>query len=231
MSYSKRMEDFIKSIPPPLLAILVLIGAVVFFMLANPPHTICDTELEVLQESQKGNIFPRVVSVKNVNQNIPAQISRAKEACQLGNSAGSCYEYFQALKGLAVDIGKASTECTPLMFEIPEVKRALTDGVELMVRLAWGNQPPEPGYARFNWLQETEIAIFCRIKNIYIRGVSDEAWVALRRSIYGKLPGEVLVQKSDPGQITSEARKAPQMMGEQQIWERSLFSVRCESYL
>lgn len=224
------MEDFIKNTPKPLLALIVLVGAVVFFMLANPPHTICDTELEVLKQSQKGNIFPTVITVQKVQQKIPAQINQAKEACQIGNSAGSCYEYFEDLKSIAVDIGKASSQCTQQLFEVPEVRQALKDGVEVMVRIAWESQPPDPGFARFNWLQETEIAVFCRIRNIYERSVGQEAWDQLRRNIYAKLPGEAPQPKTEPDQIVAEPRPAPLTMSEQDIWNRSLFSVRCESY-
>jgi hypothetical protein len=227
----KDMEDFIKSIPKPLLALIVLILGVGFFMLNSPPHTICDTQLEVFRESQKGKLFPLAVQVQRKQETLPAQITKAKEACQVGNSAGSCYEYFSALKDIAVDIGKASSQCTPEMFQVPEVQRALRDGVEVMARIAWGSQPPDPGFARLGWFQDAEIAIFCRIKNIYIRGAGNEAWDQLRRMIYTKLPGEAPKPKTEPDQIVADPRPAPQTMAEQAIWDRSLFSVRCESYL
>lgn len=231
MSYPKWMENFFNSLPKPLLVLIVLAGAVVFFILASPMHTVCDTQLEVLKEAQKGNIFPTVVKVQGTNQKIPAGIIKAKEACQIGNSAGSCYLYFSSLRSVAVDIGKASSECAPMMFATEEVKLALTDGVEVMARIAWGTQPPEEGFARFNWLQESEVAVFCRLKNIYVRAVGAEGWEGLRRKIYKKLPGEPPAPQADPGQAAVEPKSAAVMMGEQDIWNRSIFSVRCESYL
>ena len=231
MSDLKGMENFINSLPKPLLVLLVLGGAIAFFITSSPMHTVCDTQLEVLREAQKGNVFPSVVTVKGTKQRIPPAITKFKESCQVGNSAGACYQYFTSLRSIAVDIGKASSECTPMMFEVEELKRAMTDGIEVMARIAWGAKPPDEGFARFNWLQDSEVAVFCRLKNIYVRAVDEEGWEVLRRSIYKKLPGEVVSPQSDPGQPAIEPKSASVMMTEQDIWNRSLFSVRCESYL
>lgn len=179
-----------------------------------------------MRELQAGNLFATTVK-KN---KIPPAIVRAKEACQLGNSAGSCYEYFLALKKVADDVAKASSECTAQLFNVSEVKSALNDGIEMMARLAWGVKPPEPGLERFGWMQESEIAIFCRLKSIYIRANGEESWAALRRKIFAKLPGEELPLSSDPTQAMAEPKKATAVMPEQEIWNRSLFSVRCEAF-
>lgn len=220
------MENFINSLPKPVLAILAIIIGIFVFMIISPPHTVCDTQQETFKELQKGNLFPTEVK-KN---KIPPAIARAKEACQLGNSAGSCYEYFMVLKKIADDIGKSSSECTSQIFNVAEVKSALNDGIELMVRLAWGIKPPEPGLERFGWMQEAEIAIFCRLKNIYLRANGEEAWVALRKKVSEKLPGEEIPLSGDPSQVTVEPRKATEVLSEQDIWNRSLFSVRCEAF-
>ncbi|MEK2644509.1 hypothetical protein [Bdellovibrio sp. BCCA] len=220
------MENFINSLPKPVLAILAIIIGIFVFMLINPPHTVCDTQASTFKETQAGNIFPTVVK-KN---KIPPAIVRAKEACQLGNSAGSCYEYFMVLKKVADDVGKASSECTAQLYNITEVKSALNDGIELMARLAWGIKPPEPGLERFGWMQEAEIAVFCRLKSVYLRANGEEAWAALRKKVAAKLPGEEVPFSSDPAQATVEPKKATEMLAEQDIWNRSLFSVRCEAF-
>lgn len=220
------MESFINSLPKPVLAVLAILVGIVVFMLTNPPHTICDTHAETLRESQTGNIFP--TSYKK--NKIPPVLVQAKESCQIGNSAGSCYEYFAVLKKLATDVSKSSSECTAQLFEINEVKTALNDGIELLVRLAWGNIPPEQGLARFGWLQESEISVFCHLKNVFIRANGEEAWTLLRRKISAKLPGEEAPLSSDPTQAVVELKKATAVLSEEEIWSRSLFSVRCESF-
>nr|BFD58664.1 hypothetical protein CKG001_07710 [Bdellovibrio sp. CKG001]BFD62089.1 hypothetical protein BdHM001_07700 [Bdellovibrio sp. HM001]BFD67998.1 hypothetical protein HAGR004_30200 [Bdellovibrio sp. HAGR004] len=220
------MENFLNSLPKPVLAILVLAVAIVVFMVMSPPHSVCDTQAETFKELQKGNIFPTLYK-KN---KIPPTIVRAKEACQLGNSAGSCYEYFTILRQVAEGVGKASAECTPQLYGLAEVRSALNDGLELMARLAWGTKPPEPGLERFGWMQDAEIAIFCRLKSIYTRANGEESWVSFRRKVYEKLPGEEIPPSSDPNYVAAEPRKATLVLSEQDIWNRSLFSVRCEVY-
>jgi hypothetical protein len=220
------MEKFINSLPKPVLAFLAILLGIGFFMMWSPPHTVCDTQEEAMREALKGQLFPTQMK-KNT---IPPSIVREKESCQLGNSAGSCYEYFTTLKSIASVIGKASSECTTNLYNAKEVAPAMNDGIELMVRLAWGVKPPEVGPERFGWLQEAEIATFCRLKNIYVRANGEEAWTALRQKIAAKLPGEDVPPPTDPTQAVVEPRKATVMMSEMDIWNRSLFSVRCEVF-
>lgn len=220
------MENFLNSLPKPVLAILVLVVAIIAFMIMSPPHSVCDTQAEAFKEQQKGALFP----TEYKKSKIPPTIIRAKEACQLGNSAGSCYEYFTILRETADRVGQASAECTAQLYSINEVRSALNDGIELMARLAWGIKPPEPGLERFGWMQDAEIAIFCRLKNIYVRAQGEEAWANLRRRVYEKFPGEEIPPSSDPSQVTVEPRKATLVLPELEIFNRSLFSVRCEVY-
>lgn len=220
------MENFINSLPKPVLAFLAILVGILVFMLISPPHTVCDTQATTFKELQAGNIFATKVK-KNT---IPPSIVRAKEACQLGNSAGSCYEYFMVLKKVADDIGKSSSECTNQIFNINEVKAAMNDGIEMMVRLAWGIAPPEPGLERFGWMQESELAIFCRLRGVYLRSNGEEGWASLKQKIVAKLPGEEVPVSTDPTAVAVEPKKAKDIMSEQDIWNRSLFSVRCEAY-
>lgn len=220
------MEKFINSLPKPVLALLAILLGIGFFMMFNPPHTVCDTQAEALHESLRGELFPSQIK-KNT---IPPSIVREKEACQLGNSAGSCYEYFTTLKTIAGTIAKGSSECAAQLYDIKEVAAAMNDGIELMVRLAWGVKPPEPGIERFGWMQDAEIATFCRLKNIYTRAHGEEAWTALRQKIAAKLPGEEIPPSVDPTQASVEPKKATAVLSEMDIWNRSLFSVRCDVY-
>lgn len=220
------MDDFLNSLPKPVLVFGALVIGIVVIMLLNPPRTACDTQVESFKEAQRGNLFV----IKDKKTTVPATISRAKEACQLGNSAGACYEYFQSLRSVAEGISKSPQECAAQLFGINEAKAALNDGVELMVRLAWGLKPPEPTLERFGWMQESELAIFCRIRNAYVRANGEQGWIELRRRVFNKLPGEEVPPALEPDQIAVEPKKAVIMMTEENIWNRSLFSVRCESF-
>ena len=220
------MEKLIESLPKPVLALLAILVAIGVFMLSSPPHTVCDTQEEALRETEKGSIFPSKVN-KNV---MPPALSRAKESCQIGNSAGSCFEYFSILKQVAEDVGKGSSECVTQLYSVKEIASTLNDGIELMARLAWGVKPPKPGPEKFGWMQESDLAVFCRVKGIYIRAKGEEAWNNLRGKIFGKLPGEEVPVSTDPTVAAVEPRKATVVMSELDIFNRSIFSLRCDNY-
>jgi hypothetical protein len=221
------MENFFNSLPKPILAILVIAVAIIFFMLNDPPNTVCDVQAGNLKESLRGKLFPAIV---NKNR-IPPMIGPAQEACQLGNSAGSCFEYFSILRKTANDIKNYSSDCRSELVSIPEVRKALRDGVTLMVKMSWGSRPPEPGMARLGWLSDSELGLFCMIKDIYVQSFGEEAWSEFRLSIFKELPGDVPHGKS-PGSsdLVSEPLRAMETMAEKDIWARSIFSVRCENY-
>jgi hypothetical protein len=101
-----------------------------------------------------------------------------------------------------------------------------------MARIAWGGFPPEAGsMQRYAWLQESEISTFCRIKAVYIKGVGEEGFEELRKIIFTKLPGETPPLEATPGEgVEPETKLANETLSEQDIFNRSLFSVRCESF-
>lgn len=220
------MENFINSLPKSVLALLAILLGIGVFMVLNPPHTVCDTQEEALRQSLKGNLFPTEMK-KN---KIPPSLARAKEACQIGNSAGSCFEYFSLLKDIASEVGKSSSECATQLYAVKEVSSALNDGIELMARLAWGVKPPEPGPERTGWLQEAEFSAFCRLKGIYVRANGEESWNTLRLKIFNKLPGEELPIQNEVSSSPAEPKKATAVLSELDIFNRSIFSVRCEAF-
>lgn len=220
------MENFLNSLPKPILVVGIFILFVLSFYIFNPPHTICDTQKESVQELFKGILYP----TKFKKSVIPPQIIRAKETCLQGVSSGACYEYFSVLKNLAKEVLKAPLECSGQVYEIKEISHSLTEGIEKMSLVAWGEQPPEPGVARFGWFKESELLLFCILKDAYVRAHSEAAWGELRSSIYKKYPGEALVLSKDPGSSAAVRIMAPQKFSEGEIWNRSLFSIRCENY-
>lgn len=220
------MENFFKSLPKPVLAILAILAVLIFSVFNDPPHTVCKVQSDNLREAMKGQLFPTVVN----KHNLPPVISRAQEACQLGNSSGSCLEYFGILRKAARDIKNYSSDCKADLVSIPEVQSAFKNGVILMTKMAWGSYAPEPGMDRFGWLQESEIGLFCMIKDVYSQSLGEETWNNLRISIFQELPGERKLGSLGGAQVGEEVPKAMATMDEKDIWARSLFSVRCEHY-
>lgn len=219
------MEDFINSLPKPLLAFLAIAIALVVFALNDPPGTICDVQKSNFTDDLKGKIFPQELNKKKY----PPSIPEAQKACQDGNSAGSCLEYFGILKAIAKGVLRSRSECRADLIGISEVRSALEIGTLLMAKMAWGEHPPEPDSSRFGWFQESELALFCQIKDAYSQGLGDEAWEGLRHQIIQEFPGE---KPKDPrtGNVLGDAPKAITVFNDRDMWNRSVFSVRCDNF-
>lgn len=221
------MEKFFNSLPKPVLAALVIVAALIFFMLNDPPNTVCDIQAGNLRESLKGQVFPSQDSKK---RKIPPAIVGAQESCQQGNSAGSCFEYFSILRKAAREIRNFSSNCRTDLLGISEINKSLRDGVTLMTKMAWGSRPPEPGMARFGWLSDSELSLFCMIRDVYIQSYGEETWNGIRENIFKELPGEPPLSKPGSESVGVEPPKAITTMADKDIWARSVFSVRCENY-
>lgn len=223
-----NMENLINSLPKPLLVFLAMTMGIGVIFLSSPPHTICDSQEEIFRESQRGTIF-----IKEVKKNkIPPALGRMKESCQVGNSIGSCFEYFSLLKKISKEIGNSSQECVGQLYEIKEISLAINDGIELMVRLAWGVKPPDVGPEKLGWLQDADLAVFCQLKKVYTQANGEDSWNALRMKIYNKLPGEEMVNpaSASPADVQGDPKKALMVMSEIDVFNRSLFSVRCDAF-
>jgi len=218
------MEKFFNSLPKPVLAILVIAAALAFFMFNDPPHTVCDVQMDNLKDDLKGQVFPSVID----KHNMPPLINQAQSACEQGNSAGSCFEYFSILKKLAKDIQNYSSECRQDLASIAEIRKAMREGLTLMVKMAWGSRPPDPGIARTGWLQDSELGLFCQLKDVYTLSFGSEDWNDFRMKITNELPGQPPLNMANPK--AEDTPKAIATMNEKDIWSRSIFSVRCENY-
>jgi hypothetical protein len=220
------MEKFFATLPKPILILGVLLSGVIVLFVLNPPHSVCDTVVDTFRESLKGVIYPR----KEDKRTFPPKILQAQEVCEQGVTTGACFDYFAILKLVAKQISKAPKECAPNLYEISEVKKVIDIGIEKMILMAWGEQPPEPGPTRFGWFQEAEIALFCLLRGTLERSLGEEGVTAFRRKIFAKLPGSLPIVGKDPTQLAIAGDLAVSKFTEEEIWARSLFSVRCDNY-
>lgn len=221
------MEQIISNLPKPVLALLAIIGAIGFLYLVDPPKTVCDIEVEAQRTALDGFLY--AVKTKD-KQTFPPVINAQKESCQMGGSAGACLEYFETLKKVISTIQNGTLECRKQLYSVSEVKRSLEDALEVMVRMAWGVTPPQPNLDRFGWFKESELAFFCRLKGAVQMGLGDSGLDQLRLKISQKLPGESDVDLLAAPNEKAQVRTAPQVFSEEEIWNRSVFSVRCDLY-
>lgn len=219
------MNEIIEKIPRPVLIFLVLTAGILFFIYSNPPHSICDTELEIFLQNQKGTIFKSEEKKKKV----PPLLTQAKKLCKDGNSPGACYEYVKALRGVAKGIGDATLACRTEIFSQEEIKKALIGGITLLSVMAWGELPPETtGNDKLGWLSEFEVSTYCLLKETILSSGGEEEWASLRSSVLKLFPAERIdLMKAQEG---VERKKAIEVMSEQEVFSKSLFSIRCENF-
>lgn len=211
-------------IPRKILVPLVLLSAVGLFFVIQEPHSRCDSQSEVFIESQKGLLYPKAIN----NQLRPPAYGKAMEACKSSNSPGGCYEIFRILNKLEQDLRATPQECLPKFGELNPVKRALNEGLMLLAMLAWGDQPPaDTGMSKFAWLEAPDLSLFCRLRNIYRNIYGEEAFESFRLNVQRNLP--LQKKNEDLNSFTSTTTTLP--LSSEEIWARSLFSLRCENLL
>jgi hypothetical protein len=216
------LEQQLSQLPKGLLAVIVISGFVFLLYTMNPPHSICDTEAETVKENLVGVLYPQKIK-KNT---IPPRLPEVMRSCEYGRSAGGCYEYFELLKFVAKQLDGAAPECRSQVFEVPQMKKVIEDGVQNMALLAWGQGPPATPNERFGWLQESELAVFCYLRDVYVKVLGESGWSALRSHVYKKYPaGTVGTDKFEDEKVP----KAIENMPENQIWQKSIFAIRCEN--
>jgi hypothetical protein len=221
------MEQFLQTLPRPVLVLAVILAGIAVIMFLSPPHTICDTVNTEVNASLVGITKP----LKIKKQTHPPKILNALDSCYSGRSSGACYEYFQILKSLSKSVLSSNTECRNRVFQITDIKNRLNEGAENLVLLAWGDYPPEDVAMKFGILQDSDVALFCYVKGAIIAGSSESEWNNLRKKLSKKLPGEKPKLPENPKEGITPARTASEVLSELEIWNKSLFSVRCENYL
>lgn len=214
-------------LPRPILVFLILAAGIGLFFVIQEPHSVCNSQLVIFRESQQGQIFPRTTATSQR----PALYPRLVENCKIGNSSGACYELFSLLKKLNQDLRGGPQECLKPFGQLTEVKRALKESTQLMIQLAWGERPPDAGLEKYNWFETPDLVLFCRLKDLNLKIYGEEEWVQLRQGTYNKLPGETQVFQDGICSNCEIIKKAPQVLSEEEIWVRSLFSLRCEQFL
>lgn len=213
-------------IPKPILVAVVLVIGVLSLFLIQEPHSVCTNQIQVFKESQAGFIFPKQIK----KSTRPPLFSRMVENCKIGNSPGSCLELFSGMRKMLRDMGASSQECFVKYADVPEVDQALKKSLDLMVRLAWGHRSPDATMEKFGWLESSDLALYCQLKRTVVSVYGEQEYERLRLQIQNKLPGEPEVIE-DGVCMNCEVRKtAPQVLTKEDIWVKSLFSLRCDQF-
>lgn len=202
------MEQFFSSLPKPVLAIGAILIGFAFIILNDRPRTVCDTQLDVVKESQQEFLFFQR-GAGGATQ--PAQVMGLISRCKEDNSPGGCFELFQKLKRMQADLVNIPNECAEDAMNIGQLKGGLLQGMNLMAKVAWGEKGPTSFMKRNGWLDASDVALFCDLKKSAIRMMGQEAFEAWRDSAIAALPGSDVLEGDQP-------------------YQRSLYSAPCSEY-
>ena len=228
-----QLDEVVKKIPKPLLVGGVLVLALAFFVYNEPLRDECEVQAKIFQKSTAGVLS----NVRKKTSKIQfAQIKYWQSLCTEGNSIGACEEYLNGLKLVAAALKSFKNHCQLDYVEKNEDFLVhIKQGILVMSLLAWGEKPPEGLSSRLGWLTEVHLKTFCSLKSDYIRLAGDEKFLELRNEVYGlypdKWPEKVAPEARDAEQRPKALKSAGGTLDAQQIYERSLFSIRCDLYL
>ncbi len=231
-----NIQDLIQKIPRPILVIGVLVLALAFIVFQNPLQDGCDVQVTNFNRSVRG-ILVGYKTKKNLTQY--AQIENFKNLCREGNSAGACENYYEALKKITSGFKIVDSKCVPKLIENYEnLPKVISNGIQVMALNAWGEVPPSGVSERLGWLSEIEIYTFCRLKNQYVTLTSDEEYRALRAKTYAEFPDvwpekmsvEDRAEVPRPRALKSVSNPTGSL-SDDEVFKRSLFSLRCDLYL
>ncbi|MBX3021469.1 MAG: hypothetical protein KF799_07290 [Bdellovibrionales bacterium] len=201
------MDRWLAQFSKNTIAFVAIVGGILFIVLTSPPHSVCDSQIEVIKEAQKAFLYtdPKSKLVKTT------KYQTLRDRCKATNNPGGCYELFQNMKVLLQDLSAVPSECGSAVGGVTEVNRALWETAELLVRLAWGEKPPASYHQKFGWLDAADINLFCKLKARITYLYGEPAWNSFREKMMAELPG---------------ARD----LNRNQVWEMILFSENCARY-
>lgn len=201
------MDRLLAVLPKNVLALLLIVGGIVLIVLFQPPHSVCDSQIEVVNKNQQSFLFKDPKS----KQILTSKYERLRDHCKVTNNPGGCYELFQELKTMSHDLGTLPAECGSAVRGTVQYDRALKESAEMMVRLAWGEAPPSSYSAKFGWLEISDITLFCRLKDRLFAFYGEDWWNTFRERMMLDLPGAKDLARN-------------------QVWDLSLFSENCARY-
>jgi hypothetical protein len=199
--------EWLRSLSFNTIAILVIVAGLAAIILANPPRTACDAEVEAFQMGVVGFLYihPKA-TVKTVRYHEMA------ERCKRGNGPGGCLELFSGLKKTLLALNSVSPGCLPETGKLKEVRGSIFRSIDLMSKLAWGSQPPSHPNLKVGFFDPGDLNLFCRLKAKAIQIYGEDEWITFQKGSLRELPGISALSQQD-------------------AWDKSIYSLACAQYL
>lgn len=204
------MDKFLSQIPKNLLAVVAVVGGILFIVISDPPKSICDSQIQRFQKMQL-NFLYRDEKNPKAKKVVTKKYKYLYDQCLTSGDPGGCYEYFNQLRIFLHDLEAFGEECKAAPAKIDEVNKILWPAWKLMVQIAWGEKPPQAYNAKFNWLDPADLNLFCRLKFRIQQVYGDSSYQQTLREFAPTLPGAK--------ELTFN-----------QIWDMAIFSENCARY-
>ncbi len=198
------MDEFLRNSPKWLIVGGALALALVIMMVLNPPYSACDSQFDVFKNSETPFLYLDPTK-KFMTE---TDLQRSRKICEERNLPGSCFQMFEGLRLLVRDLETVSFACQAHIIERAEVKCAVFESVSFIVKLAWGLVPPQSYLDKTGWLDSVHLGTFCDLHGKIKEYFSDDEWANYREEILKSLPGSDKLDRKE-------------------LWNRSLFSLKC----
>ncbi len=236
-----ELNRIISKIPRPILVLAILLVALVLFVYNDPLRDECEVQSELFNKKMQGILSG--VKVKNPftgKKNIQyPKINFARDKCREGNTVGSCSDYISLLKTLVNEFNLMSDKCQiKYSLENEGFLKHISNAIQILALVAWGDKPPSGLAERPGWLSVADLKVFCNLKRNFISVAGEENYLALREKVFREYPNnwpedlevENRIPENRPRAYKTESNPKGTMKFED-IFSRSLFSIKCESYM
>ena len=197
----------IQNLPKLLLGLIIVIITLIALHYLKPPKTLCDIQMEAIQESLSKGFY-----VDDRSGSFRKFIGDAFQFCLKSNSPGGCYDMFNRFRFFEKQVRTLPEKCGSSEVSLP-IKNALEKSLRLFAKISWGGSPPQNKYSKLSWLDSADIGLYCRLKRQYQRLYGKETWKAFTWSVIAGLSKIETLRKN-----------------KKEAWEKSIFSQNCKSF-
>lgn len=230
------INQVIQKVPKPVLVLAVLCIALGLFVYNDPLKNECEVQAAVFEKRVSGLLISTKLGKRTQFSQIKNYLSAR---CKEGNSMGACYEYLEALRVVVRELRAMSDKCQ-VEYSIknenflPQISNAL----QIIALVAWGDKPPAGLKERLGWLEPSQIQTFCYLKQFFIQMSDEETYLKLRSKVYREFPDawsentsiDDRTAENRPRAMKSESNPSGKLT-EGDIYQRSIFSMNCNSYM
>ncbi len=192
--------------PNIVLVFLGLFGGLAFLLISNPLHTACRSQMTELTHQHT----PFFILDKSLKFQEKTEHQQALEACRKTNTPGGCLRLFNGIRELTGSLESLPSDCITSLCTRKEFNQPLWDAVDILVRIGWGDVPPQDIYEQTRWLDRSHFLLFCRMKKILNTCHGEDRWNQEQEKILYSLPGSEDMTRKD-------------------IWRKALFAISCRN--